>query len=209
MKHRVIAVACGVAVLAAVAGGAMMLWTSLGARDARGQQAPAGSTLLGAETAAPTADGVVYAGEYRNSLYDPQTGMSLFWQNDAATLSVGLVSPGTGWLGVGFGNRPGKAGSNIILGAITDRGVTIQDAYGASRVVHLADSASSILAYGGSEEAGQSTLEFAIPLASGDSQDVALVPGQTVQVILAYQATSDSFAAEHTRYSMSRIDLDP
>jgi hypothetical protein len=37
---------------------------------------------------------------------------------------------------------------------------------------------------------------------------VTLVPGQTVAVILAYQATQDSFTALHTTYSQLQITLD-
>jgi len=166
-----------------------------------------GSSAQSATT--PTPEGLVYVGEYRNNLYDPETGMSLFWQNNAANLYVGLITPGTGWLGVGFSARPGKPGANIILGAVADGTVTIQDNYGLTRELHLPDKTSSILAFGGSEEPGETTLEFVIPLSSGDPQDVTLSAGQTVYVLLAYQATRDSFTVEHTRYSTTQITLDP
>jgi hypothetical protein len=118
------------------------------------------------------------------------------------------VSPGTGWAGVGFSNRSGKPGTNIILGAVSNGTVTIEDHYGVTKELHLPDRTSSLLAIGGSETNGETTLEFVIPLASGDSQDVTLVPGQTVAVILAYQATQDSFTALHTTYSQLQITLD-
>lgn len=169
---------------------------------------PAGGSAA-SSASAPTSEGLVYTGEYRNNVYDPVTGMLLFWQNDATSLYVGLISPGTGWLSVGFGNRAGKPGSNIILGAVADGAVTIQDNYGVTRQLHLADRVSSIVTFGGSEELGQTTLEFVIPLASGDAQDTTLVPGQIVHVILAYQATRDSLTSEHTSYSMTQITLDP
>ena len=57
--------------------------------------------------------------------------MELFWQNDETNLYVGLISPGTGWAGVGFSHRIGKPGSNIIIGAVSAAGqVTIRDGYG-------------------------------------------------------------------------------
>ena len=77
-----------------------------------------------------------------------------------------------------------------------------------TKELHLPDKTSSLLAIGGSETNGETTLEFVIPLASGDSQDVTLMPGQTVAVILAYQATQDSFTALHTTYSQLQITLD-
>ena len=85
---------------------------------------------------------------------------------------------------------------------------TCSDDYGVTKELHLPDKTSSLLATGGSESGGKTTLEFAIPLASRDAQDVTLVPGQDVAVILAYHATQDSFTAEHTRYSQAQITLD-
>jgi len=167
-------------------------------------QGTTGSSLQGT----PRADGLISGAEYRHSLLDPQTGMALYWQNDTTTLYVGLVSPGTGWAAVGFSNRTGKSGSNIIIGAVKNGKVTIEDDHGVTTQLHLPDKASSLLATGGSESGGKTTLEFAIPLASRDAQDVTLVPGQDVAVILAYHATQDSFTAEHTRYSQVQITLD-
>lgn len=215
VKNTVIAVVSVVAALAIVAGGTVALWRpSTTADAARGDIVS--NTIGGTSDVAPLAqlpsvpssEGLIYAGEYANTLYDPETGMSLFWQNDATYLYVGVIGPGTGWVGVGFSNRTGKAGSNIILGAVADGTVTIQDNYGMTKVLHVADRTSSIVTFGGSEDGGQTALEFVILLASGDSQDTTLIPGQTVQVILAYQAARDSFSAEHTRYAMTRIVLD-
>lgn len=47
-----------------------------------------------------------------------------------------------------------------------------------------------------------------MPLANANSENVPLVPGQIVQIILAYQAKKDSLTAEHTRYTMTQIPLD-
>ena len=219
-KTTIIAVMSAVAVMVAAAGGVLALRNnSTDSADASGETA-ADVTGTASGTAAvsplaqqasartPASEGLIYANEYRNSLYNPATGMSLFWQNDATNLYVGLVSPGTGWAGVGFSNRSGKPGTNIILGAVSNGTVTIEDHYGVTKELHLPDKTSSLLAIGGSETNGETTLEFVIPLASGDSQDVTLVPGQTVAVILAYQATQDSFTALHTTYSQLQITLD-
>jgi hypothetical protein len=220
-KQTIIAVVSTVAVLAAAAAGVVALRdgsTALASAPGGTAAAVTGTAGGTAESAplaqqvsasTPASEGLIYANEYHNSLYDPATGMSLFWQNDSVNLYVGLVSPGTGWAGVGFSDRSGKPGSNIILGAVSNGTVTIQDNYGVTKELHLADRTSSLLAIGGSEIRGETTLEFVIPLASGDSQDTSLTPGQTVAVILAYQATKDSFTAEHTRYSQLQITLDP
>jgi len=200
-KSCVIGVVAAV-VLAAGIGGALAL------RGGAGTEARAAETSGSPSQAGPRADGAIGTDEYRHSLLDPQTGMALYWQNDTTTLYVGLVSPGTGWAAVGFSNRAGKPGSNIIIGCVRNGKVTIEDDYGVTTQLHLPDKASSLLATGGSESSGKTTLEFAIPLSSRDAQDVTLVPGQDVAVILAYHATQDSFTAEHTRYSQVQVTVD-
>ncbi|MEN6369943.1 MAG: DOMON domain-containing protein [Thermotogota bacterium] len=156
----------------------------------------------------PNADGLIYAREYRHWLYEPNTGMSLFWQNDATTLYVGLISPGTGCAAVGFGGRDAEAGANIIIGCVRDGDVTLEDHYGVSRTQHRRDRVSSLLEAGGTELHGETTLEFAIPLASGDPQDVDLVPGKSVAVILARHQTRDDLSVEFTCCGTTWIPLD-
>ena len=86
--------------------------------------------------------------------------------------------------------------------------MVLQDHIGENRIDHRQDRLSSILTAGGSEVGGKTVLEFSIPLSSGDAEDVALVPGQNVAVILAFKATSDDFSREHSSRSSLSITLD-
>ncbi len=169
---------------------------------------PMSTTAASGGGSGPDADGLIYAREYRHWLYEPSTGMSLFWQNDATTLYVGLISPGTGWAAVAFGGRGGMEGANIIIGYVRNGGVTLEDHYGVSRTQHRRDRESSLLAAGGTELHGETTLEFAIPLASGDSQDVDLVPGETISVFLARHESKDDLSIGLTCCGTTWIPLD-
>jgi len=119
MKKTLVIGVVVVAVVVAAIGGALALRGGGGAAA----QGTTGSALQGT----PSADGLIGGAEYRHSLADPQAGMNLHWQNDTTTLYVGLVSPGTGWAGVGFSNRTGKPGLNIIIGCVRNGEVTIED----------------------------------------------------------------------------------
>ena len=68
----------------------------------------------------PEIDGRIVEREYRNAFLDAATGMSVYWQNDDETLYVGLESPGTGWLAIGFGPQRMMQGANILIGAIAN-----------------------------------------------------------------------------------------
>jgi hypothetical protein len=162
-----------------------------------------GAVALQVAAGGPSADGVIQDGEYRHKVADPETRMALSWQNDSTTLCVGLSSPGTGWAAVGFSSQDGKKGSNLLIGAVRDGKVVLQDHIGENRIDHRQDKVSSILTAGGSEAGGGTTLEFSIPLSSGDAEDVALVPGQNVAAILAFQASSDELRSGALRPLLS------
>jgi hypothetical protein len=156
----------------------------------------------------PAIDGTVAAGEYRHTMIDPETGIRVDWQNDLTTLYVALVSPGTGWVAIGFDPTSRMQGANYILGAVADGVLSITDEFGASGVTHRTDAQTNIIQAAGQEAGGATTLEFAIPLASGDAEDKPLVPGQLVTVLLAMSSSQDSFSARHSARATITITLD-
>jgi len=156
----------------------------------------------------PHLDGRIADREYRNGMIDVETGMSVHWQNDRSTLYVGLVSPGTGWLSIGFGPVRQMQGADIVIAAIDNGELVIEDHYGNAPTSHRADDVDHVIQAAGSEADGRSVLEFAIPLASGDEQDVELEPGSDVVIILAYHGTNDRLTTLHTARSTASILLD-
>jgi len=156
----------------------------------------------------PSVDGVIAPGEYRHTLTDPATAIDLAWQNDSTHLFVGLTSPGTGWVAIGFDPERRMSGANIVIGAVHDGALLVQDHFGTSATGHREDSRSEIVQAAGTETAGKTTIEFSIPLQSDDPSDKALRPGQTVAVILAYHASSDSLTTRHSKRTTTQITLD-
>jgi len=156
----------------------------------------------------PFIDGVVNPGEYRHTMTDPVTGISVFWQNDATILHVGLVSPGTGWVGIGFDPDVRMKGADILIAAVVDGVLTIQDQFGVAQTFHSPDAQQNVIQAAGTETGGATTVEFSLFLASGDPSDKPLLPGQTVAVILAMQQSDDSLTVRHTARTTISITLD-
>ncbi len=156
----------------------------------------------------PYLDGRIGELEYRNGMTDAETGMSVHWQHDGSLLYVGLVSPGTGWLAIGFGPERQMLGANIVIAAIHDGELVIEDHYGNAPTTHRVDDVNHVVHAAGIEAEGRSILEFAIPLASGDEQDVELEPGSETVIILAYHGSSDQLTMRHTARSTASILLD-
>jgi hypothetical protein len=156
-------------------------------------------------------DGVIYADEYAHTT--SAGGFQICWSNDDETLRIGLVSPGTGYLAIGFDPENRMAGANFILGAVVAGRVIVRDDFGVGPTQHAPDTAGGgtddILAAAGSEQNGKTYLEFVIPLDSGDPMDKRLVPGETYKILIAFHETSDDFNAWHSRRGTGSLGLDP
>ncbi len=155
-------------------------------------------------------DGVVFSGEYAHRT--DAGGFEVHWSNDINYLRVGLVSPGTGYVAIGFDPDHRMRGANFIIAAVEDGRLMIRDDYGDGSVRHTADTllggTNDIIEAAGSERDGWTTVEFVIPLTTRDEYDKTLVPGETYNILIAYHVTSDSFAVRHSRRGSGTMRLD-
>ncbi len=161
-------------------------------------------------SAAASLDGMIVAGEYAHQT--EAGGFEVYWSNDAWNLRVGLMSPGAGYVAIGFDPDDGMAGANFILGAVRAGRLVMRDDYGISATLHAPDTSvegtTDILGAAGSETASGTCIEFVIPLDSGDQADKRLVPGHTYAILVAYHDTDDDFNMKHTRRGSGTIRLD-
>jgi len=156
----------------------------------------------------PEIDGVLAPGDYRNVLVDPATGLEVSWQNDGETIYVGLSAEVAGYVAIGFAPERRMEGANILIAAVSDGELLIEDHFGTSQTGHSKDVASNVIQAAGTEEDGRTTVEFAYPLDTGAEDDKPLLPGSDVVIILAVHSSSDSLATRHTSRSTTTITLD-
>ena len=158
----------------------------------------------------PIVDGIIQTGEYAHAM--EAGGFRVFWSNDAAILRMGLFSPGTGYVAIGLDPDHRMQGANYIIGTVRDGQVDVRDDYGLGPLTHGADTdhggVDNILASAGKELNGQTTIEFVIPLDSGDPLDKPLVPGETYEILVAFHASSDTFSTRHSQRGSGEIRLD-
>jgi hypothetical protein len=156
-------------------------------------------------------DGVVFPGEYAHRT--DAGGFEVHWSNDINYLRVGLVSPGTGYVAIGFDPDHRMKGADFIIAAVEDGRLLIRDDYGDGSVRHTADTllggTDDVIEAAGTERNGGTTVEFVIPLTTRDEYDKTLVPGRTYHILVAYHNPSDSFAARHSRRGSGTMRLDP
>ncbi|MHA2319341.1 MAG: DOMON domain-containing protein, partial [Candidatus Hodarchaeales archaeon] len=150
-------------------------------------------------------DGIITPGEYTSTFIDSITDMQVSFSHNGTFLFVGLFSPGTGWLSIGFGPEGiGMNEANIIMGYIKDGVLTWEDHYGQG-TSHFND-----LNNGGTDDLGESagvedsvscTVEFSFPLSSGDNLDHHFVAGETYGFFLANHPNADDLTSYHPEHS--------
>jgi hypothetical protein len=155
-------------------------------------------------------DGTILPGEYAHTI--TVAGVDVYWSNDAYRLQVGLVSPGTGYVAIGFDPDRQMAGANFIIASMHEGELTIRDDYGHEILAHIEDTArggqDNIIAAAGNEWPDQTVIEFVIPLDSGDAMDKPLLPGHSYTVLVSYHSMLDSFSSQHTRRGSEQMQLD-
>ena len=133
---------------------------------------------------APTdwsADGIISAEEYLDEAkYDD---FEIYWVSDEQNIFVGMRAKTTGWVAVGFGSTEKMKGADVVFGFVLEGETFIYDLFCTGRYgPHPEDmelgGSYDILAFGGKEERGYTTIEFARALSTGDEYDNELMSGE-------------------------------
>jgi hypothetical protein len=152
---------------------------------------------------------ITSAADYAHEVKDKK--MSFAWSVEGETLAVKISAATEGWVGVGFNPSKKMKDANFVLGYVKKGKAKITDEYGDKATSHKSDkklggTVDAVLV-GGVEEGGVTTIEFTLPLKSGDTHDGALdVNGDTI-VLLAFGAGRDSFKSKHKYRSSFKVNL--
>jgi hypothetical protein len=137
--------------------------------------------------------------------------ISFAWTVAGETLAVKLTAETDGWVGIGFNPVKKMAGANFILGYVKKGKAKITEEFGNHETKHKSDKklggTTDVVLVGGTEVGGVTTIEFTMPLDSGDENDTKIeVMGDTT-VLLGYGAGRDSFKAKHKYRSTFKVNL--
>lgn len=143
------------------------------------------------------------------------TGDFLFeWQfeDSPAALRLRLTAPTTGWVSVGFDPTSMMEEANLLVGYVEGGTAYIRDDYGTGQFSHASDvslgGTDDAEIISGSESSGETSLEFRIPLDSGDQYDKVLTQGTAYTLIFAYgEDGADDFASYHAWAEAASFEL--
>lgn len=138
--------------------------------------------------------------------------LQLDWMVDGEDLRLRVSAPTTGWVAIGFEPSSAMKDANMIIGHVSGGSASVRDDFGSRRTAHVSDESlggsDDLSDVSGTEEDGQTTLRFTIPLDSGDEYDQALSPGSTHKVIFAYGPDgADDYSTYHAARGSLEIRL--
>ncbi|RKZ05736.1 DOMON domain-containing protein [Candidatus Fermentibacteria bacterium] len=135
-------------------------------------------------------------------------------EDSSNTIRVKITAPSTGWVAVGFDPTLVMNEANLIIGYVSGGSVNIRDDFGTGQFSHDADTnlggTNDVETISGSESGTnvETTLEFRIPLDSGDQYDKALVDGNTYTFIFAYgNNDADDYTSAHAWAESASFEL--
>lgn len=137
-------------------------------------------------------------------------GMTFQWKVVGQMLQIKLTAPSEGWVAVGFNPSRMMKDADYKMGYVDGSTVVLEDHFGTGNISHKLDTdiggSDDFELIGGFEKDGSTTIEFRMPLNSGDEKDSILREGDDVKVLLAY-SNRDSLTRKHRRRSSIMIKL--
>lgn len=150
-----------------------------------------------------------FAADYQHSVTADK--MNFDWSLQGDTLAIKLTAPTKGWVGVGFNPSKRMKDADFIVGYVKGGKVSIFDEFGTQATQHGKDTKkggkNNVTIVGGTEQGNQTTLEFTIPVNSGDALDATLDPKGDTVVLLAYGPDRDSTRMKHTYHKTITVNL--
>jgi len=150
-------------------------------------------------------DGKIGTGEYNSAgrFVDEDTGIEAYLLHDGKSLYVGLKNPEQGWVAIGFGNniKDLDKGANVVTGYLVKGTLLLREFYASEitgemevRPVKRPGGVSDIILAKGVENGG-TTIEFTMPLSSGNEYGRHLEPGKIYPLIIAFNHSLEFPAA--------------
>lgn len=147
--------------------------------------------------------------EYQHKLQADD--MIFSWTIQGDEIHVQLSGKTEGWVGIGFDPVDAMEGANIIIGAVKDGQVKIEDHFGDRKRGHSSDEElggkNDVKNPAGTEEKGITTISFTYPLNAGDKYDKPIPADGKGKVMLAYGAGKDSFKNRHPFHVVYEINF--
>jgi DOMON domain len=122
-------------------------------------------------------------------------GMTFQWTFDKDNLRCKATAPTTGWVAIGFNTQDELSGTNLIMGAVEQDFVTIDDRFivgpGNHKSIAELGGSEALTLRAGNELSNNTTISFSIPLSVNDKFHHDLHEGREYYVLMAFSREDD------------------
>lgn len=122
-------------------------------------------------------------------------GMQVEWEYEGDEITFKLHSPYQGWLALGFNQQNDIMNTNLVKGAVTAKGVELQEyfilGYGDHQSVQALGGQSAVQKFVGLENSDGTSFQFTMKTQLQDGFHYDLSPGQRVWIICSYSMEDD------------------
>ena len=149
-----------------------------------------------------TLDGIISEGEYDFSSSFSNGKFKIHWKFNNDKINIAMVGETTGWVALGIEPTVAMKDADMIFGWVDEDGnVSVVDAFSTGPTgPHPPDTELggnfNILAYGGTQKDGITTIEFQRLLNTNDEYDKIFPSNGSIKIIWA-TSSSDNFNAKH------------
>lgn len=124
-----------------------------------------------------------------------KNGMWVKWKIEDQYLQVEMFAPTDGWVAIGFNEKTGLAGTNLIMGCIEDKQPKVIDYYtvkpGNYRPIVELGGDSAIEDFDGTEIDHKTTIRFKVKTMMNDNFHQHLKQGKEFHLLMAYSQEDD------------------
>ncbi len=153
--------------------------------------------------------GSLFASVYAHKL--EVKDMTVSWTLDGDQIQMELSAETTGWVAIGIDPEDAMGGGDILIGAVKNGKVRIEDHFADRKRGHSSDEklggTSQVTDPAGKEENGVTTISFTRLVTASEQWDKPIQTTGKTRVMLAFGTGRDSFIAGHQFRTVYDIDF--
>lgn len=153
--------------------------------------------------------GSLFASEYAHKL--ELEDMTVSWTLDGDQVHMELSAKSTGWVSVGIDPEDAMGGGDILIGAVKNGKVRIEDHFADRKRGHSSDEklggTNQVMDPAGKEENGVTTISFTRLMTASEEWDKPIQTSGKTRVMFAFGTGRDSFIAGHRYRTVYDIDF--
>jgi len=124
-----------------------------------------------------------------------KNGMTVNWEIKYDRIYFEMQAPTDGWLAIGFNEKEGLVGTNLIMGTVNNRQLSMTDDYivgfGDHQPIEKLGGSNQLLDQKGKEKEKHTSICFSLPIEAADQFHFDLKKGKTLHLLMAYSRSDD------------------